>query len=150
MDEKDDEVNKIQEAIDRLKKIFRWIFLNIRKNLKCVKDEVFIKNKRENSESIKDENNVEEYLIETTHSRNSSSKTKKSERNYKDQVIEPNNEIDQSTSKLANLRKLTFMLVEQKNFELFIIIMIIFSSISLVTFFLIHIEIYSENLKSFF
>ncbi len=135
MDEKDDEVNKIQEAIDRLKKIFRWIFLNIRKNLKCVKDEVFIKNKKENSESIKDENNVEDYLIETTHSQNSSSKTKKSERNYKDQVIEPNNEIDQSTSKLANLRKLTFLLVEQKNFELFIIIMIIFSSISLVTFF---------------
>ena len=129
LDDKDDEINKIQDAIDRIKKFYKMIYFNIRKFLKC-KNDVENYLKKENSNITKENN--EECLIEPL-SQNSSSEAKRiinpqvnllGNKTFKQQIINAS----------ANIRKLIFKLVEKKGFELFIVIMIIFSSISLVIF----------------
>lgn len=109
LDDKDDEINKIQDAIDRIKKFFKIIYFNIRKFFKCKNDEENYL-KKENSNIVKENN--EECLIESL-SQNSSSEAKR--------IINPQlNLLGNKTFKQkifnasANIRKLTFKLVEKK------------------------------------
>lgn len=119
IDEKDDEINKIQEAIDRIKKFLRIVLKRLTQYSIYARKRTSIPAKTSIAETLDSVNHNNEILDH-------------------DQILKIqnsfnfSNQTDKKPSKWSHLRQKAFDCVEHKYFEFFIIIMIIISSLSLV------------------
>ncbi len=135
IDDKDEEINKIQDAIDRIKRFFIFLavkLINLVKFCLCIskKKQTGVKensqkeeNKIEMIEKSRDDNKVDEPLLENGNAIQSI------ENSDKDQ--QKNTFFKRTMNKI---RHNSFIIAEHRYFEYFIMVMIILSSVTLVIF----------------